>query len=202
MTDFERLALGTTYGEAFGSPSSTIHYRAGTDRVDHSRESTVVAEGTKLSLIALCVMRRIHILLGRPAVPQLEQITRVLDANTEPSRLMESLTARSVVAVGDFVLAHGYLGQVVEEHTSDFGYRSLRVELLAEGPLPNLSSDWFRVRDVVRIFTKERLVAGVRAKLEDPMADVDDETLRKAALSAWEIGLREEVRSRRRKPPA
>lgn len=37
-------------------------------------------------------MRRIHMLLGRPAVPQLEQLTRVLDANTEPSRLMESLT--------------------------------------------------------------------------------------------------------------
>lgn len=200
MTDFERLALGTTYAEAFGGPSATIHYRAGADPVDHSRESKVVAEGTKLSLIALCAMRRIHELLGAPAVPQLEQLARVLDANQEPTRLVESLNSRSAVAAGDFVLARGYLGQVVDERVSRLQYRSVRVELLAERPLPELAADWFRVRDVVRVFSKEKLVEGVRAKLEDPTAVVDDETLRNAALSAWEIGLRDEVRSRMRKP--
>lgn len=202
MTDFERLALGTTYAEAFGGPSGTIHYRAGADPVDHSRESTIVAEGTKLSLVALCIMRRIHDLLGRPAVPQLEQIARVLDSNQEPTRLLQSLNSRSLVATGDFVVARGYFGQVVEERVSSFGYRSVRVELLAERPLPALAADWFRVRDVVRLFSREKLVEGVRAKLGDPAAVVDDETLRAAALNAWEVGLRDEVRSRTRKPSA
>jgi hypothetical protein len=196
MTDFERLALGTTYAEAFGAPSGTIHYRAGADPVDHSSESTIVAEGTKLSLIALCIMRRIHDLLGRPPVPQLEQIARVLDSNQEPTRLLQSLNFRSIVAAGDFVVARGYFGQVVEERVSSFGYRSVRVDLLAERPLPQLAADWFRVRDVVRVFSREKLVAGVRATLGDPAAVVDDETLRRAALSAWEAGLRDEIRSR------
>ncbi|MBE7483077.1 MAG: hypothetical protein HS104_24280 [Polyangiaceae bacterium] len=199
MTDFERLAIGTTYGEAFGSPSESIHFRAGADSVDHSRDSTVVVEGTKLGLMGLCVMRRVHELLGRPPVPPLTQIATVLDSNQEPTRLMESLNFRAAVSVGDFVLARGYLGQVVDETVSDFGYRSVRVELLAERPLPGLAADWFRVRDVVRLFSKPNLVARVRAALGDPAAAVDDEALRSAALSAWELGLRADVGSRSRR---
>lgn len=201
MTDFERLVLGTTYTEAFGGPSEAIHYRAGADPVEHSRESSVVAEGTKLSLLGLCVLRRLHDALGRPAVPPLEQIARVLDANQQPARLLDSLNSRPAVSIGDFVLASGYLGQVVEERISRFGYRSVRVELLAERPLPDLAADWFRVRDVVRVFSREKLVAGVRLQLGDPATVVEDTTLRAAALRAWDIGLRAEVHSRQRKRP-
>jgi hypothetical protein len=196
MTDFERLSLGTTYQEAFGGPSDTIHFRAGADPVDHSRESTVVAEGVKLSHVALCAMRRIHELLGRPQIPQLEQVTRVLESNHEPTRRLELLNTRPNVAVGDFVVARGFLGQVIDERVSSFGYRSLRVELLAERALPQLGVDWFRVRDVVRVFSKDKLLEGVRAKLSDPTVGVDESTLREAALSAWENGLREHLHAR------
>jgi hypothetical protein len=198
MTDLERLALGTTYHEAFGEPSEAIHYRAGADPVDHARESTVAAEGTKLGLIALCVVRRIQDRLGSPAVAELEQLNRVFDTNQEPSRMIESLTSRAAIAVGDFVAARGYLGQVVDERVSRFGYRSLRVDFLAERPLQELAGDWFRVRDVVRLFSKQTLVAGVREKMSNPTAVVENESLRASAISAWSIGLRDQVRAGKR----
>lgn len=187
MMDFERLTLGTTYDEAFGRPSSTIHYRAGADPVGHSEEGAVVVEGTKISMIGMCIMRRIYDALGKPAVPQLEQIARVLDANREPSRLMELLNVRSTLVVGDFVSARGYLGQVMEECTSGFGYRSVRVEFLAERPLPALAADWFRVRDVVLVFAKRDIVEKVRVTVKDPTADVSDDILRESVRSAWEL---------------
>jgi hypothetical protein len=194
MTDFERLALGSTYGEAFGIPSSTIHFRAGGDPIDHSRSSVVVAEGTKLGVLALCALRRCHELLGHAAAPRLEEIAGVLDSNQEASRLMQLLNWRPVVAIGDFVLARGHLGQVVGECTSSFGHRSIRVEFLAERPLPNLVSDWFRARDVVLLFSEKKQVAQIRAVLGEPAATVENATLRESVVQAWELGLRDQVR--------
>jgi hypothetical protein len=85
---------------------------------------------------------------------------------------------------------------VVDDRTSKYGYRSLRVEFLAERPLPQLAADWFRARDVVRMFSKSKLVEGVRTHLSDTTATVDDGVLREAALRAWELGLRNKVLAR------
>jgi hypothetical protein len=104
------------------------------------------------------------------------------------------------VCVGDFVLARGYFGQIVEERVSKFAYRSLRVDLLAERPLPGLASDWFRARDVVGVLAKPTLVEGVRSKLSNPGAEVGNDTLREVAVGAWEAGLRDEVRSQTSRP--
>jgi hypothetical protein len=130
--DLERLALGTTYGEAFGAPSETIHYQAAGGRRPPSSVRELIGEGTRLCIASFCVTRRIHELLGKPPIVQLEQIHRVVVGNREASRHIEDLNTRSAVAVGDFVLARGYLA-------------------------------------------------------------VDDATLRKTAIAAWERGLRDEV---------
>jgi hypothetical protein len=200
MTDFERLAVGTTYLEAFGGPSGTIHFRPGVDPIDHSTKSTVVAEGTKIGILALCAVLRIHGLLGRPSVPPFDQLVGAVESNREPSRLLELLNARAQVCVGDFVVARGYFGQIVEERVSRFGYRSLRVDFLVERPLPGLAGDWFRARDVFGVLSKRRLVEGVRSKLSNPSAEVGDDTLREAAVGAWDAGLRDAVRSRTSRP--
>lgn len=198
MTDFERLSMGTTYDEAFGQPSAAVHYRAGRDtrsgRADDAKSA--LAEASKLGMLGFCVIRRCHVLLGQPTPSPAEQIARVLETNTEASRKFELLNKRPNIAVGDFVVAHGYLGEVLEEVTSAFGYRSLRVELLAERPLPNLSIDWFRARDVVRVFSRAALVTGVASVLGGANAGrAEGADLRASVLEAWNQGLREQVRS-------
>jgi hypothetical protein len=121
----------------------------------------------------------------------------VLDANTAASRYIELLNQGGRVAVGDFVLARGYLGEVMEDVTSPFGYRSLRVELLAERPLPHLSSDWFRARDVVLLFARGKLQAGVTELLGDKLTVAETADLRSSVLAAWNLGLRDQIRTGR-----
>jgi len=187
MTNVERLALGTTYQEAFGGPSETIHYRSGADPVDHSRESPVVAEGHRLSTVAMCALRRVHELLGWPADQQLDGISQALNTNAEAARYLTALN-RPEIAVGDFVAARDFLGQVIGECTSQqYGNRSLRVQLLDRLPAQNLSIVWFRAREVFPFLSKERVVAGIREKLGDPSATVDDQVLRDCARSAWKL---------------
>ncbi len=192
MTDFERLSVGSTYQEAFGEPSRTVHFQPSPALIPHT-PANLVTEGTKLGMIAACALRRIYIILGRPSEPRLEQITRVLESNGEAARLMGLLNERKEVEVGDFVTARGYLGQVVEERRSQYGYRSVRVELLAERPHPSLAADWFRVRDVTRIFSKQDLVVKVRKAADLPDADVDDAILRQSIVESWNLGLREDI---------
>lgn len=198
MTDFERLSMGTTYDEAFAQPSAAVHYTAGS--VARSGRAgaaeTVLAEGSKLGMLGFCVVRRCYVLLGQPKPSPAEQIACVLETNTDPSRRFELLNKRPSISVGDFVVARGYLGEVIEEVTSTFGYRSLRVELLAERPLPDLSVDWFRARDVVRVFSRVGLANGVASILGDASSRrAEGSDLRTSVLQAWNLGLREQVRA-------
>lgn len=193
MTDVERMTLGTTYDEAFGTPSSVIHYRGAADPVDHSRKSVVVTLGKKVEVLALCVLSRVYILLGAPSIPALEQVARVVSTNSEATRLLASLSSRPNVQVGDFVVARGYLGQVMDARTTSFGYRSVNVDLLVERPLDQLPADWFRIRDVALVFSRVRLVEQIRSLIGTPDAVVPNETLRSSAIEAWNLGLREQI---------
>jgi hypothetical protein len=194
MTDFERLALGTTYEEAFGRPSSSIHYTAGVDAATSTEQArSEIDEATKIGVLGLCVVRRCWGLLGRPPGAAVEQVARVLDSNTEASRYIELLNQGRRVAVGDFVLARGFLGEVIDEMTSQFGYRSFRVDLLAERPLPQIGSDWFRARDVVLLFARKKLMTGVARVLGSKVAFPETADLRDSILAAWDVGLREHI---------
>jgi hypothetical protein len=203
MTDFERLAMGTTYEEAFGHPSSSIHYTAGaTPSTPRGRSRPEISEATKLGMLGLCVVRRCWTLLGCPEGVIVEQVARVLESNTEASRYFGLLNQGRRVAVGDFVLARGFLGEVVEERTSKYGYRSLRVDLLAERPIPEIAGDWFRARDIALLFPRQNLEDGVSRLLGGDVALAGAADLRNSVRAAWDAGLREQVRGSRRHPPA
>lgn len=158
MRDFERFALGTTYEEAFRRPSGVIHFSPGVER--GRPLDGMPGEGSHLGLLGLAVVSRVYEILGRPTDERLEQLARALPGTDAP-KFLENLNVRYSINVGDFVVAHGFLGEVMEEKRSSYGYRSLRVEFLAERPMADLASDWFRVRDVARFSSRERLELGV-----------------------------------------
>jgi hypothetical protein len=184
MTDFERMSVGSTYAEAFGQPSSSIHYAAGTDPSATATVSSLQAEATRLSFAAFCVINRCHQLLGRPNGAAIDKLVHAIQSNTEAPRLFSQLNVRPQISVGDFVLARGLLGEVIDETKTSYGYRSLRVELLAERPLPNLAADWFRARDVVPFLRRDHLVRGV-ARHVGQGATPTDSDLRDAARATW-----------------
>jgi hypothetical protein len=176
MTPSEKLCTGVSYADAYSASSAAVHYganpkpyrlQAGQDR----------AAGTKLGLLAAAILSRAHQILGRPTIPMLDQLARVLDRSDleNGKTLIEQLTNRGL-EVGDFVLANGDLAEVLEVRSSKYGNRSYRVLYLAERPLPDVPEDWFPARAVARFFTRVEALEGLDtlwAKHNLPASDLE-----------------------------
>jgi hypothetical protein len=91
---------------------------------------------------------------------------------------------RPRIKVGDFVVARGLLGEVMEIAKSDYEYRSFRVLFLDGSPVPDLTEDWFRARDVVLFLSREKLNEGMK-HLVGRVGDADD--YRSSLRDAWQL---------------
>ncbi len=117
MRDFEKMAFGTTYGEAYSRPSRVVHYGKAHRGTVVGDVNLMRVEATQLQFRMLCVVARVFELLGNPNVPAAAEIHQILAGNTEASRFAGSATKQSVVE-GDFVVVHGFLAEVVAATTS------------------------------------------------------------------------------------
>ena len=181
MRNFERMALGGAYFEAFSRPSASIHFSPGGD-VDVP--ASVKAAAGQLGILGFCVASRAFELLGEPEGAEIQQIHRVVTANEEGPRRLELLNVRAHIEIGDFVVALGFLGEVIEATKSAYDYRSFRVLFLEDRPRPDLVDDWFRARDVSLFFSRAKLDEGVKA-LVGQVGDGED--YRSAVRAAWQL---------------
>jgi hypothetical protein len=67
---------------------------------------------------------------------------------------------------------------------SDYEYRSFRVPFLDGSPLPDLAEDWFRARDVVLFFGREKLDEGVKRYVGHAG---DSEDYRSSVRETWRL---------------
>jgi hypothetical protein len=190
MRDFERMALGGAYDEAFSKPSASIHFSGASLHAPLSK--SLETELGQLGILAFCVASRCYELLGEPRGDAIEKIHTGVTSNEKAPSLLQLLNVRPGIKVGDFVAARGLLGEVLEIAESDYQYRSFRVLFLDERPLPDLTEDWFRARDVALFFSREKLDEGVK-QLVGRAGDADD--YRSAVRETWR--LRDTVLARR-----
>lgn len=165
---------------------------------------------TDCALAGLHVLERARLLLGATPGRAGQMIAESLNDVAAPQRILESHT-RGAAEQGDFVLAYGFLAEVLEVlENSTYGYRSFRVRFLVERPLPEIEEDSFPAASVEVLFP--------RAGLDDQLADAlrramppgegrdqvlaripgrADEALRETVIDLWtKYGLREHVRDK------
>jgi hypothetical protein len=199
LTPAEIPILGGTYGDAYGLPSGTIHF--GNQQFQPMGPDVEIAELVRIVVLALHLVLRVHVLLGEPDSPPVATAGHLLAGLTAAPELFDKTFVKAVITMGDIVLVRGFLGEVVDVHTSNVGYRSFLIRFLAERPMPDLEEDWCAARSLSLLFKTSKVRSGAVAILREhgvPVAeDADHQVeLRAAVLDAWNRGLREDARRR------
>jgi hypothetical protein len=200
----EKIVLGFSYDRTFGRASREMHF--GPPGLRPRTTANVVSGALDdVGVLGLNLIRRVQLLMG--VVPEGANATvkDLFETNELPAALVERHT-RGNAEVGDFVLAYGDPGQVIEVTDSDLGYRSYRVRYVAEQPLPDIDDDWFPAQEVLVLFSHTKLLADLEERVGkdvspeaverlrttfDEAARLD--ALRDAFVIVWQSGLREWV---------
>lgn len=161
----QRAVMRTHY-VSFGSQSKSLH--PGSSAGDRNLKlDDVDAHLHRVGLLTLHVVNaakdlmRIHNTKGF-----LKMCADLVKKNDYPVELHTKKT-RPDIEVGDFVIAGGYLCQVVKVIRSKYGYRSLRVKYLEKPPLPSTPEDEF-IGELVRLYYKRKpLVEQVKKLLSE-----------------------------------
>jgi hypothetical protein len=108
--------------------------------------------------------------------------------------------------VGDFVLAHGDLAEVIAVAESFFGYVSYEVLYLVGSPMPDISQDWFPAQNTRVLFSRRelrKLISEMVARGEvppemgeHPESAAGNENFRDAVKDLWDRVLRQHVLGR------
>ena len=210
MTAQEKLLVGLSYA-GYSEASESIHYsvhrndfrlRAGQERRNFA----------SLGILIFAILNRCHELLGRPAVPIIDQMLETLSRSSpELEDSVRRHTARATIA-GDFVLADGYLSEVLTVQESKFGYRSYEVRYLVERPIADIETEWIPARYIQILVTRDRAMADFREAVKNGQlpSEVGDrleslpsgqlqQHLRNSVITTWNAGLREWVKEERRR---
>ncbi len=214
MQPHEKLSIGLSYARAYGSTSDDIHFRPQATLRDISTDA-VAAGIDRVAVDGVAAIKRVQELLDQ--VPQgiNEQLRDSFDQNEYPAEVLRQRTTNRA-DVGDFVLAGGDLGEVIEKRESPFGYEMYHVNYLAERPLPDIDDDWFLAEHIERFYTADEFLERMREAVDAARAPADaveriealppgerQDLIRESLVATWEhAGLREWVRDRQRQAAA
>jgi hypothetical protein len=73
----------------------------------------------------------------------------------------------NVADIGDFVIACGYFGKVIEKRLTKYGYEVYHIGFIDEKPSVEIESDWFIPLNVQVLQKKKDLINEIRIKLAE-----------------------------------
>ncbi len=214
MHPHEKLSVGLSYARTYGSTSEDIHFRPQATLSDINSDA-VAAGIDRVAVDGIAVIKRIQELLGQVPAGINETLRDSFERNGYPARALRARTTGRA-AVGEFVLAGGDLGEVVEVRESPFGYEVYKVNYLSERPLPGIDDDWFLAEHIERFYTDEQFFQRMREavaaggapadavdRIEALPADERHDLIRESLVATWEqADLREWARERQRRAAA
>ncbi len=152
----ERLALGISYGRGYSRTSQAVHpllgshdYGRGNNNMNH-----VITNISYLSIICMHIMHLAYKIAG---INDPEGLTKIMGENFEKSEASKSISQFSKeLEVGDLILtAWTDIAEIIEEHTSKYGYKAYKIKYLLKPPLPEFPEDWIESSNIlVRLMTK------------------------------------------------
>ena len=203
MTDAERIAAGYTYNWVYGSSSEAIHFRS--NRSDYNiKYEELMFNVKRLGLLINSIIDRCYHLLDKPDAPRTKQISDSM-ARSDSSALVRAATV-GTGEVGDFVLVHGDMAQIVDSKESQYGYRIYRVHYIAEKPKPNIPDDWFPAPYIQVFYAKRRfdekwasyvksgdLPKDIRSVLENLTEEELQMAMQQSMKDLWNIAIRNQI---------
>lgn len=152
----ERIALGISYGRGYSRTSQSVHPMLGSH--DYGRDDNdtkhIIANFSYLSIISMNIMHLAYKLAG---IDDPEGLAKVMGENFEKSHASKNMAQfKKELEIGDLVLTVWTdLAEIVEEHTSKYGYKAYKIKYLLKPPLPEFPEDWIESSNVLaRLMTK------------------------------------------------
>ncbi len=152
----ERLALGISYGRGYSRTSQSVHPLLGSHDYGKDDNDTkhIITNFSYLSIICMHIMHLAYKLAG---VDDPGGITKMMGENFEKSEASKNIAQfKKEFEVGDLVLtAWTDLAEIVEEHTSKYGYKAYKIKYLLSPPLSEFPEDWVESSNILaRLMTK------------------------------------------------
>lgn len=205
MTDAERITAGYTYDWVYGTSSEAIHYRS--NRSDYHRPEELMLNVNRLGLLIDLVLDRCYHLMGKPDAPRFKRISESLAHSNSPATLRAATVGAG--EVGDFVLVHGSMAQIVESRDSQYGYRIYKVHYIAEKPKPNIPDDWFPAPYIQVFYPKQRfdekwasyvksgnMPEDIRSVLENLTEEELQIAMQQSMKDIWNVSFRNRINKR------
>lgn len=152
----ERFALGISYGRGYSRTSQSVHPLLGSHDYGKDDNDTkhIIGNFSHLSIICMHIMHLAYKLAG---VEDPEGLAKVMGENFERSEASKNLAhLKKELEVGDLVLTSWTdLAEVIEEHTSKYGYKAYKIKYLSRPPLTQFPEDWIESANILaRLMTK------------------------------------------------
>jgi len=151
--------LGKSYLHAYGE-SQNIHFSANDTSMSYDdRTPLLKANKVAVLLINLLLKAQELSLVSSPKMDKLLSGIKTENAGFNPYRELTT----SQASIGDYVLAWGDLGQVIEERKSKYGYFCYNIRYIGKPPLEEIPDDWFASFEIRRIGNKAELLNQVKS---------------------------------------
>lgn len=208
MTSNERICAGYTYNWVYGRSSEAIHYRS--NRSDYRiRPNESMLNVKRLGLLINLILDRCYHLLDKPDAPRFKRISKSLE-RSDASAMIHKATV-GTEEVGDFVLVHGDIAEIMEIKESQYGYRTYRVHYLEKRQKQNIPDDWFPTPYIQAFYPKQRFLKSwgsyvksgdmpndIRTVLDNLTQEEIQLALRQSMKDIWNIAIRDQIKGQQR----
>lgn len=183
--------LAKSYLHAYGE-SRDIHFSA--DDTSHSfNDDSPILKANKVALLVIHLILKLQE-LSLFEIDKDNDILSELRTNVAAAKSYNELTT-SQAEIGDYVLAWGDLGQVIEERKSKYGYYCYHVRYIDKPPIEDIIDDWFASFEIRRLGSKNQLLRSVKSILSKySNHDIDDNALEKIDDKIFEQHLSQCIR--------
>jgi hypothetical protein len=159
--DSERTCIGYAYSATYSDSSKRIHFQPSNlqmkSKFDELKLRLAGIQNTSLSILFRCQK-----IIGTT----IEGQTKIIYSSMEnrqsdpPKNILVN-----VADIGDFVIACGYFGKVIEKRLTKYGYEVYHIGFIDEKPGDGIESDWFIPLNVQVLQKKKDLIDEIQATL-------------------------------------
>jgi hypothetical protein len=161
--------LGKSYLHVYGE-SRKIHFSA-SDTSEYYNQGNFSVNANKTAILIINLLLKTQELSGLSSHELDKLLSGVKPSDAESDFFKELTTSKA--KSGDYVLAGGDLGKVIEERKSKYGYFAYNVRYISKPPLEETPDDWFASFQIKRIGNKDELLNNVKAIYSKFTDDID-----------------------------
>lgn len=161
--------LGKSYLHVYGE-SRKIHFSAN-DTSECFNQDNPSVNANKVAVLIINLLLKAQELSGLSS-PELDKLVLGIKPSEVDSDFYKELRT-SKANLGDYVLAGGDLGKVIEERKSKYGYYAYNIRYISRPPLEETPDDWFASFQIKKLGSKNELLNNVKAIYSKYTDDID-----------------------------